>query len=64
MKASPHQCFSSLESRPLKKEYCSRNKGGYCEPKQMMMNIGNRLPISEIRKAKLYRGKIRIKTTV
>lgn len=34
------RCFSLLESQPLKKEHRSRNKGGYCEPGQMMMNIG------------------------
>lgn len=53
-----------LESQALKREYCSRNKGGYCEPRQMMMNIGNRLPVSASRKAKLYQGKIRIKITI
>lgn len=64
MKDSLLWWFSLLESQALKREYCSRNKGGYCEPRQMMMNIGNRLPVSASGKAKLYQGKIRIKITI
>jgi len=64
MKDSLLQHFSLLESQALKREYCSHNKGGYCEHRQMMMSIGNRLPVSASRKVKLCQGKIKIKIAI